>query len=38
MGGWLVRHFTVFGIPGQNWMLVEFAIILVSVIIWWSHR
>jgi hypothetical protein len=26
MGNWLVGHFTIFGIPGQNWMLVVLAI------------
>jgi hypothetical protein len=39
MGGWLVGHFTVFGVTGQNWMLIALAIILVSIIFsWWSRR
>jgi hypothetical protein len=25
MGDWLVRHVTIFGIHGQNWMLITFA-------------
>jgi len=29
MGDWLVRHVTIFGIHGQNWMLITFAIIVI---------
>jgi hypothetical protein len=39
MRDWLVRDFTVFGVAGQNWMLIAFAIILVSIVLpWWLHR
>jgi hypothetical protein len=39
MGDWLVRHFTLFGIPAQNWMLMALAIVLVGVAFsWWSQR
>jgi hypothetical protein len=39
MGDWLVGQFTVFGITGQNWMLIALAIIVVSIAIsWWSHQ
>jgi len=32
MGGWLVRDFTIFGIPaGQNWMLIALAICAVGI-------
>jgi hypothetical protein len=39
MGPWLVRQFIVFGIHGQNWMLVALAIILTSVAVscWWNR-
>jgi hypothetical protein len=39
MGQWLVRQFIVFGIPGQNWMLVALAIILTSAAVscWWNR-
>jgi hypothetical protein len=30
MGDWLVGHFTVFGVPGLNWMLIALAIVLLS--------
>ena len=33
MGDWLVRQFTVFGVAGQNWMLIALAIISVSIVI-----
>ena len=29
---WLVRHFTVFGVPFQNWMVVAFALIVIAVL------
>jgi hypothetical protein len=36
MGNWLVRHYTVFGIPAQNWMPVALAIMLVAILVsWW---
>jgi hypothetical protein len=39
MGDWLVRQFTFFGIPAQNWMLLALAIALVGVAFsWWSQR
>jgi hypothetical protein len=39
MGDWLIRHFTIFGIHAQNWMLIALAIILVSIVFsWWSQR
>jgi hypothetical protein len=39
MGDWLVRQFTVFGIPGQNWMLIALGIILIGIATaWWSNR
>jgi hypothetical protein len=39
MGDWLVMHFTLFGMPAQNWMLVALAIMLVGIIIsWLSNR
>jgi hypothetical protein len=39
MGDWLVTRFTVFGVPGQNWMLIALAIIVVSIVLsWWSDR
>jgi hypothetical protein len=39
MGDWLLRNFTVFGIHGQNWMLIAFAIILIWIALsWWSRR
>jgi hypothetical protein len=40
MGDWLVVHyFTVFGVPAQNWMLIDLAIIPVSIVLsWWLHR
>jgi hypothetical protein len=39
MGQWLVRQFIVFGIHGQNWMLVALAIILIAVALscWWNR-
>ena len=38
MSDWLVRGFTVFGIPTQNWMLIALAVILVSIVfLWWSR-
>jgi hypothetical protein len=37
MGDWLVRHVTIFGIHGQNWMLITFAIIVIWIALsWWS--
>jgi hypothetical protein len=37
MGDWLVRDFTIF--PGQNWMLITLAIILIGVVLpWWLQR
>jgi hypothetical protein len=39
MGEWLVRHFTVVGIQGQNWMLIALAIIAVGIVVsWWIDR
>jgi hypothetical protein len=39
MGDWLIRHFAIFGVQGQNWMLIAFAIILASIVFsWWSNR
>jgi hypothetical protein len=42
MGDWLVRNFTVFGAPAQNWMLIALAIILIGLIgiamAWWPRR
>jgi hypothetical protein len=29
---WLVRHFTVSGVPFQNWMVVAFALIVIAVL------
>jgi hypothetical protein len=31
MDDWLVGYFTIFGIPGQNWMLAADAIVLASI-------
>jgi hypothetical protein len=37
MGDWLVRHVTIFGIHGQNWMLITFGIIVIWIALsWWS--
>jgi hypothetical protein len=33
MDHWLVRQFTVFGIPFQNWMFVALALIVIAVLI-----
>jgi hypothetical protein len=33
MGYWLIWNFTVFGIQGQNWMLVALAIIAVGIVV-----
>ena len=39
MADWLTRDFAVFGIPGQNWMLIALATILVSIVVsWWLQR
>jgi cbb3-type cytochrome oxidase subunit 3 len=39
MGAWLVEHFTVFGVPAQNWMLIALALILIGIILAWRpHR
>jgi hypothetical protein len=39
MGDWLVRHFMVFGIPGQNWMPIALAVIVVGIVFArWSNR
>jgi hypothetical protein len=36
---WLVRDFTIFSVPGQNWMLIEIAIILIGFVqAWWLQR
>jgi hypothetical protein len=38
MDQWLVRQFVVFGIHGQNWMLVALAIILIAVALsYWGN-
>jgi hypothetical protein len=33
MGDWLVRNLTVFGVQGQNWMLIALAIILIGIVL-----
>jgi cell division protein FtsX len=39
MGGWLVRSFTLFGMPVQHWMLITVAIILIGIVMaWWPRR
>jgi hypothetical protein len=40
MGDWLVRDFTIFGMPGgQNWMLIALVIIAVGIVVtWWFDR
>jgi hypothetical protein len=38
MGDWLVGNLTIFEIPGQNWMLVAAAIILVLIVTTVAHR
>jgi hypothetical protein len=39
MGDWLAEHFTLLGVPFQNWMVVAVAIILVgAVVAWWRQR
>jgi len=40
MGDWLVRDFTIFGIPaGQNWMLLVLAILLIGIAVsLWLQR
>jgi hypothetical protein len=37
MGDWLVRHVTIFGIHGQNWMLITFAIIVIWIALSWGQ-
>jgi hypothetical protein len=38
MGDWLAEHFTLLGVPFQNWMVVAVAIILVSALVaWWRQ-
>ena len=38
MGDLLVRHFMIFGVPGQNWMLIALAIILVGLSVRGGHE
>ena len=39
MGDWLAEHFTLLGVPFQNWMVVAIAIILVGAFVaWWRQR
>jgi len=39
MGDWLVSNCSVFGVQGQNWMLIAFAIVLIGIVLLrWSHR
>jgi hypothetical protein len=38
MGEWLVRDFTILGIPGQNWMPIALAIILIAIVVEWRSR
>jgi hypothetical protein len=39
MGEWLLKHFAVFGLEGQNWMLIALVIILLLIALsWWSWR
>jgi hypothetical protein len=39
MDQWLVRQFVVFGIHGQNWMVVALAVILIAVALsCWLNR
>jgi hypothetical protein len=35
MGDWLVRGFTVLGVPIQNWMLIALAIFAVGIVVTW---
>jgi hypothetical protein len=37
MGDWLVRHVTIFGIHGQNWMLITFATIVIWIALSWGQ-
>jgi len=39
MGDWLVRGFTVLGVPAQNWMLLVLAILLIGIAVslWWQR-
>jgi hypothetical protein len=37
MGDWLLRHVTIFGIHGQNWMLITFAIIVIWIALAWGQ-
>jgi hypothetical protein len=38
MDDWLVRHFTVFGIPFQNAMVIDFALIMIAAMIAKAER
>jgi hypothetical protein len=35
MRDWLIESFAVFGIQGQNWMLVTLVIVVIAVAISW---
>jgi hypothetical protein len=38
MTDWLVRHITVFGLTGQNWMVIAFPMVFVGIALaWWSR-
>jgi hypothetical protein len=38
MREWLVRDFTILGIPGQNWMLILLVVILIEIVVAWRSR
>jgi hypothetical protein len=39
MGDWLVRDFTTFGAPVQNWMLIALALIAGGIVVsWWLDK
>jgi cell division protein FtsX len=38
MSDWLVRKFTLFGVPVQNWMFIALVMILIGIAVsWWSR-
>ena len=39
MDDWLVGHFTIFGVHGQNWMLIALVIVPMWIhFLWWSRQ
>jgi hypothetical protein len=33
MGNWLVKHFTLWGLTFQNWMVIALAMVLISIVL-----